>query len=59
MKVTPAGKGIRNRVAAEAAIVIDPRRIPLAKRVFINRSARTDCFLALAMINVIIGRIMG
>ncbi|NLL21491.1 MAG: molybdopterin-dependent oxidoreductase [Firmicutes bacterium] len=52
----PQAKIIRNRVAAGAKlIVIDPRRIPLAKEgIYQPIRPGTDCFLALAMINVII-----
>lgn len=52
----PQAKIIRNRVAAGAKlIVIDPRRIPLAKEgIYQPIRPGTDCFLALAMMNVII-----
>ncbi len=52
----PQAKIIRKRVQEGAKlVVIDPKRIPLAKEgIYQSIRPGTDCFLALAMINVII-----
>jgi formate dehydrogenase (coenzyme F420) alpha subunit len=53
----PIGRMIRERVREGAKLItIDPRRIPLAKEgIYLQPRPGTDCAIALAMMNVIIG----
>jgi anaerobic selenocysteine-containing dehydrogenase len=53
----PIGRMIRERVREGAKLItIDPRRIPLAKEgIYLQLRPGTDCAIALAMMNVIIG----